>query len=207
MGKRAVAFYWSLPVPWAGFNALDPDIEIAAGQSRTIAYQRALVRDYAKRHGIRIVHEEAFLEIDPDRGSSYIIPALRKAERLCREHGAELVYVNFAGVQGWRSHHAMQEWLEQAEVRQTAIEAAPIELGGILFDPHAHFADWRERQMEWISSKGDRSQRARERATELLAKGLKKPAIARALNDEGLRSLSGKPWTSDSLRKFLTTRD
>lgn len=203
MGKSGVAFYWSLPVPWAGFTALDPDIEIAAGQSRTIAYQRALVRDWAERQGIRIVHEEAFLEIDPDRGSVYIIPALRKAERLCREHGAELLYVNFAGVQGWRSHHAMQDWLENADVHQTAIEAEPTVLNGQEFDPFTHFSEWRQQQADWSDGKHTRAEKARQRATELLAAGLKKPAIARRLNEEGVRSLSGKPWTADGLRKFL----
>lgn len=132
MSKQAVAFYWSLPVPWAGFTTLDPDIEVAAGQSKTIAYQRALVREYAKRLGMTVIHGEAFLEIDPDRGSSYIIPALRKAESLCRKHCAELVYVNFAGVQSWRSHYAMEEWLNRADIPQTAIEAEPVVVNGML---------------------------------------------------------------------------
>lgn len=205
MSKQAVGFYWSLPVPWAGFVKLDRDMDVAVTQSRTIAFQRALVRDHAEKHGLTLIHEEAFLEIEPDRGSTHIIPALRKAAAACRTEGAELLYVNFAGVHGWRNHHAMEHWLEQAEISAVAIEAAPILVNGTLFDPYAHFSDWRERQNQWTESKHDRASKARARAGELLAAGYKKPAVARMLNDEGLRSVSGKPWTADSLRKLLAS--
>ncbi|MFM2273725.1 MAG: hypothetical protein RL702_2790 [Pseudomonadota bacterium] len=207
MGRKAVGFYWSLPVPWAGFTKLDRDIEIAAKQSRTIAYQRALVRDYARRQGMALIHEEAFLEIKPDRGSEQIVPALEKATKLCRAQGAELLYVSFAGVQQWRNHHAMEHWLAQADIVPTAIEAEPILVEGKPFDPFAHFSDWRERQTDWTEGKEERANKARDRASELLLAGLKKPAVAQLLNDEGLRSLTGKPWTADSLRKFLATHD
>ena len=41
---RAVGFYWTLPVPWAGFTDLPTDVDEAAAQSRTIRYQRDLIR-------------------------------------------------------------------------------------------------------------------------------------------------------------------
>ena len=44
MGRNAVGFYWTLPVPWAGFTALPEKIEDAAKVSRTIRYQMQLIR-------------------------------------------------------------------------------------------------------------------------------------------------------------------
>ena len=34
--RNAVGFYWTLPVPWAGFVELPEDIDAAAKASRTI---------------------------------------------------------------------------------------------------------------------------------------------------------------------------
>lgn len=206
MKRKAVAFFWTLPVPWAGFTHLPAEIEEAAKVSRTIRFQRALIHDYARKHGVELVHEEAFLEINPDRGSETIRDALNKAAAICRTRGALLLFVDFAAVQGWRSHQPMREWLEEAEIDSLPIEAAPIMLDGAIFDPHAHFSAWREAQWDWSSSKHERAEKALARARELQGAGAKYPAMARTLNDEGLRSLSGKPWTSDSLRKFVAAQ-
>ena len=67
--RNAVGFYWTLPVPWAGFTKLPKDIEEAAKASRTIRYQCELIRRYARDNGYRLVDEKVFLEIEPDRGS------------------------------------------------------------------------------------------------------------------------------------------
>ena len=69
MVRNAVGFYWTLPVPWTGFTSLPSDIDEAAKVSRTIRYQRNTIRRYAKVEGYRLIHEEVFLEIKPDRGS------------------------------------------------------------------------------------------------------------------------------------------
>ena len=44
MGRNAVGFYWTLPVPWAGFTDLPKDIDAAVKASRTIRYQVQRVR-------------------------------------------------------------------------------------------------------------------------------------------------------------------
>ena len=204
MTLKAVAFYWTLPVPWADFTRLPAAIDDAAKASRTIRFQRETIHDYARRQGLELVHEEAFLEIHPDRGSNTITDALNKAACICRDHGALLVFVDFSGVQQWRSHQPMHDWLTTAKVDSLPIEAAPILLDGVLFDPHAHFSKWREAQWQWSSTKQDRADKAAARTRELQAAGLKYPAIARTLNEEKLRSLSGKPWTAESLRKLMT---
>ncbi|WP_158169274.1 hypothetical protein [Methylobacterium mesophilicum] len=41
-----VGFYWTFPVRWAGFLDLPDDVARAAQASRTVAYQRALVRRF-----------------------------------------------------------------------------------------------------------------------------------------------------------------
>lgn len=208
MKRKAVGFYWTLPVPWAGFTRLPAGIDEAAKASRTIRYQRSLIHDYAQRMGMDIVHEEAFLEIAPDRGSNQIVNPLDKAARFCRQHGACLLYVDFTGVQQWRGHDAMKAWLAKADLPDDqVIEAAPIVIDGELFDPHAHFSEWREAQWAWSSSKHERADKARARAQALQAAGMKYPTMARVLNEEGLRSLSGKPWTADNLRKLLATQE
>lgn len=205
MKKNAVGFYWTLPVPWAGFAKLPDGIEEAAKASRTIRYQRALIHEFAERNGLNLVHEAAFLEIDPDRGSEFIHDALDKAAAKCRLHSASLLFVDFAGVQGWRSHEPMLEWLRRSNIVAEPIEASPIGLDGQDFDPHEHFANWRHNQREWTMNKGKRAEAAIGRILELRSLGLKNPAIAEALNAERVLSLSGKAWSADGVRKFVAT--
>jgi hypothetical protein len=200
---KAVGFYWTLPVPWAGFDTLPDKIEEAAKASRTIAFQRALIHRFAASEGYEIVHEAAFLEVEPDRGSEFIQGALEKAATECREHGAILLFVDFSGAQGWRSHAPMMQWLRDAEIEALPIEATEMVIGGQAFDPHEHFAEWRSRQREWSENKNERRAEALARAFALQQEGLSHPTIATRLNQEGVRSLSGKPWTGEGLRKFL----
>ncbi|GAB4480247.1 MAG: hypothetical protein OHK0018_11700 [Erythrobacter tepidarius] len=107
MKRKAVGFYWTLPVPWAGFAKLPEDIERAGQASRTIRYQRALIHRYAAEHDLEIVHEAAFLEVEPDRASVFIEGALEKAAAKCRQYRAMLLFVDFSGAHGWRSHAPM----------------------------------------------------------------------------------------------------
>ena len=202
--KNAVGFYWTLPVPWAGFTRLPADIEDAAAASKTIGYQRAAIREYAQKAGYRIVHEEIFLEIEPDRGSDLILGPLAKVERICRRNNATLLFVEFADFQGWRSHNPMHEWSCLTMINVEPVSAVPLRVEGRIFDPYAHFRGWRRTQREWTEEKSQRSSHARNRAHVLKSSGLNSREIAQRLNDEGLRSLSGKPWSGESLRKFLT---
>lgn len=205
MKRGAVGFYWTLPVPWAGFTELPSSIEDAAQHSQTIGFQRKLIHDFALRHGLALVHEAAFLEIDPDRGSTLIHQALDKAAVTCREHAAVLLFVDFSSVQGWRSHEPMLQWLRDAEIETLPIEAQAVSMSGRRFDPFEHFAEWRCKQREWTDGKGERAAVAYARAVALRSSGLKNPAIAQILNEEGVRSLSGRPWSADSVRKFIAS--
>jgi Recombinase len=202
--KNAVGFYWTLPVPWAGFTRLPDNIDDAAKASRTIRYQRSLITEFARQQGLKLVHEAAFLEIDPDRGSRLIEAALDKAAAICVKNAAQLLFVDFSAVQGWRSHGPMLGWLEERQVDHSMpIEASPVMMDGKLFDPHEHFSNWRVLQREWIDGKEERASQALARALELKAEGVSNPSIAAQLNAEGIPSVTGKPWSSDGLRKFL----
>lgn len=203
MKRKAVGFYWTLPVPWDGFTKLPDDIEGAAKASRTIRYQRALVHAYAASQGYELIREVHFLEIEPDRGTDFILEPLRKVEALCQANSATMLYVEFAEVQGWRSHAPLDTWAHQARIDVTPISAGPAMVDGKLFDPHRHFADWRERQRQWTDAKPQRIALAAARAEELKAEGLGNAAAANALNDERVLSPTGKMWTADSLRKFI----
>ena len=203
MKRKAVGFYWTLPVPWAGFDTLPDDIELAAKASRTIGFQRALIHRFAAKESLEIVHEAAFLEVEPDRGSEFIEGALEAAAAKCRQYGATLLFVDFSGAQGWRSHTPMLQWLREAEIETLPIEATEVVMDGQVFDPHEHFSEWRNRQREWSARKGDRRAKALARAVDLQQAGLSHPDIAARLNEKGVRSLSGKPWTGESVRKFL----
>ena len=114
--RNAVGFYWTLPVPWAGFKTLPEDIDAAAKASRTIRYQCAMIRRHAKENNYRLVSEKVFLEIEPDRGSHEILDTLKPLEAICRARDAVLLYVDFSAVQGWRSHQPLSEWAQDARI-------------------------------------------------------------------------------------------
>lgn len=204
MKRKAVGFYWTLPVPWLGFTKLPDDIDEAATKSRTIRYQRDAIRRHAKENGFDLIHEAAFLEIEPDRGTELIEGPLKRVAPICQQHDAVLLYVDFSKEQGWRSHAPLHNYADQLGLRLEPVwpSALPIE-GEPSFDPAAHFARWRERQREWTDTKPARAAEARTRALALRGNGLKNPAIADQLNAERLLSPTGKPWTADGVRKFL----
>ncbi|WP_442580269.1 recombinase family protein [Mesorhizobium sp. ASY16-5R] len=205
MGGKAVGFYWTLPVPWAGFTKLSGNIDEAARESLTIRFQVEAVRTFAAKNGYKLIREVAFLEIEPDRGSDLVREPLNKIETICRAENATLLYVDFSYVQGWRSHGPMNEWSRSTNILTEPVWTEPITIDGELFDPHKHFSDWRKRQHEWTDGKELRVARARACASELKSKGQKFKDIADTLNAKSIRSATGKPWTADNVRRLLQT--
>jgi hypothetical protein len=203
MVRNAVGFYWTLPVAWADFTALPVDVDRAAATSRTIRYQRDLVRAHANEQGYRLIHEQVFLELAPDRGSDLVREPLDKARKLCLAQKAVLLVVDFASAQGWRNHAPMRAWLDTAAIDYEPVSAEPIDLDGVLFDPHAHFRAWRRRQKQWQGAKANRAAAAAAHGLELRGLGASYREIAASLNAAGHLNLTGKAWTSDNLRKFL----
>ncbi|MDM7459424.1 MAG: hypothetical protein P3W94_008770 [Paracoccus sp. (in: a-proteobacteria)] len=201
--RNAVGFYWTLPVPWAGFTTLPDDIDAAAKVSRTIQYQCELIRRYAKANNVTLVAEKVFLEIAPDRGSQYVLDALRPLEAICQAKDAVLLHVDFSEVQGWRSHGPLSDWARHARIEVATVYPDELQIDGEVFDPHHHFAAWRKRQHDWTAGKSERLARALAAAGRLRDAGRTHNAIARAMNDEGIPSATGKLWTADSIRKLL----
>lgn len=204
--QAAVGFYWTLPVPWAGFTELPKDVDRAAEFSRTIRYQREIIRRYAREHHLQLIHEEVFLEIEPDRGTRHVRSALRKVEKICQEDQAVLLFVDFSEVQGWRSHGPMQDWARKTRIEIQTIYPDSTIVDGKNFDPHAHFSHWRHKQTEWVAGKATRAEASYAEASRLRAEELSYETISNRLNAGNLPNLTGKPWTSDNLRKFMTSK-
>lgn len=203
MGRNAVGFYWTLPVPWAGFRRLPDGIEEASKASRTIRYQVQRVRSYAQEEGFTLIREDVFLEVAPDRGTDYVFTALRKVENYCRVNSATLLYVDFSQAQGWRSHPPMEAWSQRKRIESVPIWPDPVRIDGEDFDPRKHFRQWRDRQENWSEGKVDRIAKALARARILRSEGCSYERIAGGLEAENLRSASGKVWTGEMVRKLL----
>lgn len=205
--QNVVGFYWTLPVPWAGFIKVSPDVDTAAGQSQTIRYQRDLIRRHAKENHFELVHEAVFCEIAPDRGSKNVRDALRDLTPIARARKAQVLVVDFAAVQNWRGHQPLQDMAAGLDLRLCPVFPDPILIDGQTFDPAAHFQNWRKRQAEWSAGKTARLTAALARATDLRGAGASLAKAATTLNAEGLQSPTGKPWTADNLRKAMLGGD
>jgi len=203
MRRKAVGFYWTLPVPWAGFNELPADVDEAAKCSRTIRYQCELVRRYAKEHDFELIREEVFMEVQPDRSTPNITQELGILSGFCESHQADILYVDFKKELGWRRNLFMEDWMKISPVCCREIPADSIMIDYHHFDPKKHFREWRRQQNEWSSLKSERAKQAFERAATLRAEGLSYPAVAKKMNAGGLKSLSGKDWKGDNVRKLL----
>ncbi len=201
--ENAVGFYWTLPVTWAQFVELPKDLEAAAAASKTIRYQIELVRRYAKDHGFTLIHEEVFLEIEPDRGSAHIQTALETLERICRTNSATVLVVDFSVVQNWRRNGYMDDWLENTDMPFIRISPDPLLSSEWSFDPGQHFGDWRKRHLDWMNSKPEREAFALRRSLELQKTCLSVNVLAQRLNSEKVPSPTGKPWSESNLRAFL----
>ena len=200
MKRTAIAFYWTFPVPWAGFNQIDTrDIDTAASQSKTIAMQRQAVRAYASSEGLVIIHETAHIELAPDRGSKEIEGELQNLAKLADLQQAKILYVDFGEAIHQRSHQYLRSFVGE---HSTMFEAVALDWS-IEQKFRDHFSNWRKQQENWTRGKAERIALARARTLDLLDEGRKLPEIAQSLEAEGLRSATGKPWNADSLRKML----
>ncbi len=205
MSQNAVGFYWTLPVPWVGFTSLPKTVDEAAKLSRTIRYQRDLIRQYATDNHLKLIREEVFLEVYPDRASDQILEPLRKVKEKCEAENAVLLIVDFWEIKKWRDHGQLRNWLKEAgkKIEICRIYPDEIKIGQKRFSPDVHFSNWRNKQSEWTLGKEQRKQKALVRAQQLRADGKKNAQIAEVLNNEGLRSPTGRRWTEDNIGKLV----
>lgn len=205
--QNYIGFYWTLPVPWAGFRDLPNNVDEASGLSRTIRYQRDRVRHWVKEEKGELIDEAVFLETEPDRGSDLILPVVEKLLDQCREQGARLVLVNFTLAFGWRQHHELWWRLHELPDLVEPLDPIPIPIEGEVFDPVSHFRQWQKASADWVSGKAERVDIVARQIGKLSSSGLSHRQIAEALNDAGiLTPASGRPWTKDNVGKFLKDR-
>lgn len=201
-----VGFYWTFPVRWAGFLDLPDDIARAAQASRTVAYQRTLVRRFVDWENGRLAHEVVAMEVSPDRGTAAIAGDVARAGQLCHEAGATLAHVDFHRNGGWRPHAILAEalaTLRRSGVPTIGLDAEEIVLDGQRFDPAEHFSMWRMRDAE------ERARRRQGVPAALTAALAETPegrgrwkAVAELLNARKVpTSGGGATWTPDNVRK------
>lgn len=199
---RVIGFYWTLPVPWIGFTTLPKSVDEAAKASRSIRYQRERVRRWVKDEGGQVLHEEAFMEMKADRGTTAILPEIDRLLARAEALDATLALVNFAESFHWRPHASLWGRL-QAEERVMALDPVPVLIDGQSFDPIAHFRAWTDMAETHTALKPQAKAQIAARITALRDNGTSYAAIADALNAEGTTTPSGKPWRPDNLRKLL----
>lgn len=202
-GEKYFGFYWTLPVPWAGFRKLPADIDAAAEKSRTIRYQRDYVRRWIKEDGGTLIGEKAFLEVQADRASAHVTPEIDRVIRQCHTENATIVLVDFSQASGWRRHGPLWDRLHQAGVRSQALYPVTTFLDGEEFDPVGHFRAWREIEASRIDSKDVREKDLAHTISELKQEKSTFRELADALNQRGITTVNGKLWSADNLRKFI----
>lgn len=204
--KDYIGICWTRPVPWVGFTALSDDIDTAARQSRTVRYQRDLIRRWVLSEGGHLQREIVFMELAADRAS---FEAISELQSLVEATPSEVhfVHVDFAFAGGWRRHRALTHMLENHGSVALTPDPLPIDIdpvnpgkGKVMFDPVQHFSRWNELEARHIADKDSH-------ASEIMAfladcPLTSWPKRAAALNEAGKRTHGGKSWSADNLRKF-----
>ena len=184
-------------MPWRKFHSLSPDIDVASEQSRTIRYQRDMIRRHVKTEGGALVKEIALIDTEPDRATSDGMAALAKVVA-AQPKDVIFTYIDFAAGYGWRSNRFLSDALADSQTHP--LYPDPLMIDGTVFDPIGHFRTWRDREQEHIQ---DRTYHARRVLAFLDAAPERSNAqSAAALNEAGLHTHSGKLWVADNLRKF-----
>lgn len=197
--RKAIGFYWTLPVTWRDVPSPDTsDIEKAAKQSKTLAWQREAVQRWARENGYQVVEERSYLELQPDRVLPYVEGELRELAERAKRTNASILFVDFSKEIGWRPHILLQSLAGSAEpFKAVSLYASEAKRFA------QHFSGWRQDYKDWLGTREQRITLARMRAEELKGQGKKYPEIAHCLNEEGIWTKTGKSWTVDNLGKFL----
>jgi hypothetical protein len=217
-----IALYWTLAVPWAGHTELSPDADQASTESKTIQYQQRLVRRWAKPG--RLIDEVIFMEKDAFRPSEKIIGVLERIAARCHQEGAGLVYVRFGGQYQVRYHSELENWIKY-NLMKAGIPCIPIDAEGAeepakwaedqldtynpkqlqpgLMDPFAHFRAWKTAHKVHKSQLPAHIKKVADVISELRNCKVTLSQVATDLNERKLFSTTGRPWTSESLRKFM----
>lgn len=197
-----IAFYWTLPVKWAGFTHLPKTADQAAQVSWTIRYQVERVRRWVKTEKGSLLREAVFMDARPDRGTDVIQSEIGKLLTDAGQKDAELVLVDFAQAFGWRPHGPLFDMIGDAK-NCVLLPPEPIRINADLYDPVSHFRQWREIEHARKMEKDELKQAALATMIDLRADGASYAAIAVRLNDMGITTINGRAWLADNVRKFI----
>ena len=115
---------------------------------------------------------------------------------------AEVVLVDFSQAFGWRPHGPLFDMIDAAG-NCVLLPPEPQVIDGHLWDPVTHFRTWREVDHAHQMAKDSLKDAAFSAITGLKAEGASYSAIAANLNDLGLKTVNGRAWTADNVRKFM----
>jgi hypothetical protein len=199
------AVYWTYPVPWAGFTDLPKDADAAAERSRTVRYQRDLVRTHVKSERGTLVREFVFLEVSPDHATDVgYQDVMRDIVALCKSRRVCLCYVDFGQQMGWRKHDRLKHVLRDEKIRTDPVWPLRIMIDGERFDPAMHFRAWRGVDLAFRERRAATAAEALASIADAVPAGYgRNVRIAERLNAEGVRTHNGIPWTSDNVRAAL----
>ncbi len=95
--------------------------------------------------------------------------------------------------------------MQEAPISCLGLDPMPLIIGGHLFDPIAHF----KRQRKAVQAQPT-TPRRHEIADKVKAVAKTVPggagcyaAIAKSLNEKGLKTATGRTWTADNVKQFL----
>ena len=202
-----VGIYWTLPVNWAGFRNLSPDVDAAAAASKTIRYQRERTRRYVHEDGGRMVAEIAFMDIRTDRATDTVCDVLRRRAPDFLAARPTVLTVRFDEGSHWRPNPFVLTAAAELGLPLVGLPPDPVLIGREVFDPRCHFAAWRKRDASAMT-------RLRLEAEEGLWTALGEvPAgegrwmqVAALMNGRGVRTIRGGVWTADNVRKLAGRR-
>lgn len=201
--REAIGFYWTFPVNWLPVPKLDTgDIEAAAKGSKTIAVQREAVCRWAKENKFALIHEEALVEAEPDRIAEETAGVLHLLLERAEKDDAMVLFVDLKHETNMRNHrvlNALVDFQSHAGGRLQPVPLAPKEQEFLT----EHFARWGMKHRHWLEERGERQRKTLALAVRLRIDGLPLKTVAHQLNEAKLPSMTGKPWTEETLRKFL----
>ena len=227
--RKWVALYWTLAVPWAQHTDLPDDVDDAAKKSVTIRYQRDLVRRRMPHIGGSLIREFVFMEPDQFRPGAGVLSKLDEIEQLCLQERAGFLYVKFGGPARVRYHGELEARVSHGFYRKgipfrgldvdKADGCEPdagadygfesrsmLSMGGLpagAKDIYDHFKKWRKAHEDRRRDRDQRVSNLLETAAALRGRGDTLVQIASQLNEQDMRSTTGRDWTAESLRKFL----
>lgn len=204
MPKAYIGFYWTLPVNWAGFRRLPTNVDDAAAASRTIRYQRELVRRYVAEDRGTLLDEIAFIDVQPDRATD-MIQAEFRMKAATHAGRATLLYIRFEEIHQWRRNVYLPEIARDLGLEILPLPPDPTLIDGEVFNPILHFKQWRKRdESARTRLKLEAGQELRLALADIPDGNGRWQAIAERLNGAKVWTSGGGCWTAENVRKHAS---